>query len=100
MNLGGARAAMVAPQVTREMHGRQLKLEDAAARAQSFRPLQLQRIDLDMLLIWPQNWGHTGIIPHHVHEVAGDVLVNRTSAARCGHVCVVEDGQTYPMARR
>ena len=72
------------------MHGRHVELEDASDRAQGFRQPQLLRIKLEQILVWPQNRGGQGIIPFHVHEVASDIMQNKTSAARYGHVCLVE----------
>ena len=66
------------------------QLEDAGDRAQSFRESALRRIHLDELGIYPNNRGGTGIIPHHVHEVANDCLENTTKPNRYQHVCVVE----------
>ena len=66
------------------------ELEDAGDRAQTHRELALRRIDLDELGIYPKNRGGSGIIPHHVHEVANDCLENTTKPARYQHVCVVE----------
>ena len=81
---------MVASEGLNGMHGRTVELEDAADRAQRFRHAQLLRVRLDQLLVWPANRGGAGVMAHHVHEVASDIMQNKTSAARYGHVCLVE----------
>ena len=81
---------MVAPSRLNGMHGQSVNLQDAADRAQGCRHSQLLRVNLAQILMWPQNRGGTGIIPFHVHEVAFDIMQNKTSAARYGHVCLVE----------
>ena len=71
------------------------QLEDAGDRAETFREPALRRIHLDELVVYPNNRGGAGIIPHHVHEVANDCLENTTKQNRYQHVCVVEIPEAF-----
>ena len=64
-------------------------LEDASDRAQLHRWADLERVPLDSIGYWPGNRGF-GISPFHVHEIANDVLVNRTLKTRYINVEIVE----------
>ena len=48
------------------------------------------RIELKHIGFWPGNRGGLGINSHHVHEVANDVMANRTSLSRYQCVDIVE----------
>lgn len=52
--------------------------EDNGERAQRQRIPGVIQVPLKQIGFWPDNRGSTGICPTHVHEVAKDIVVNRT----------------------
>ena len=66
-------------------------VEDASDRAQKRRKSDcLARVHLDKITFWPFNRGSSGIISHHIHEVAFDCVTNKVSRRRYNHVDIVE----------
>ena len=63
---------------------------DAADRAQGHRKEGLFRIPLDKIVWWTGNRNGQGISANHVHEIAREILQNRTSTQRYRHVDVIE----------
>ena len=63
---------------------------DAADRAQGHRKEGLFRIPLYKILWWTGNRNGQGISANHVHEIAREILQNRTSTQRYRHVDVIE----------
>ena len=57
-------------------------VEDAVDRAMRKRKLGSQRIDLDRIGFWPDNKGGAGVSSRHIHEIAEDVMSNKTRLNR------------------
>ena len=64
-------------------------LEDPSDRAQRHRVADLERVYLDFIGFWHGNRG-MGISAHHVHDIAHDIVANRTQKGRYDYVMVVE----------
>ena len=64
-------------------------IADPADRGRTFRMQGLERIPLHLIGFWPPNRGGVGILGHHVHEVANDVMINGTKVERYNHVELV-----------
>jgi hypothetical protein len=64
-------------------------LEDAGDRAQKLIKSGEVRIPLAQIGFWPKNRGGVGANGYHVHEVAHDVLTNKTKLQRYGHCNII-----------
>ena len=49
-----------------------------------------ERVPLRLIGMWPGNRGNTGICPHHVHEVANDIVLTDTCQDRYHHISLVK----------
>ena len=58
---------------------------DAIDRAQAKQKPGRVRIQLNRIGFWEHNRGGVGIAAYHVHEVAHDIVANKTMLARYGY---------------
>ena len=68
---------------------KRVALEDAGDRAQKLSKPGMVRIPLEQIGFWDKNRGGVGANGHHVHEVAHDVLTNKTKLQRYGHCNII-----------
>ena len=65
-------------------------LEDAGDRAERYRSTGECRILLKKIAFWDSNRGGIGASGHHVHEVAHDIVTNKTKLNRYSHCKLVK----------
>ena len=76
-----------APELSSE---EKVPMVDPSDRAAKRMKYGIQRIPLDALGFWPENRGGLGLCSKHVHDIAKDIVQNKTSIQRYQPVLVME----------